>query len=58
MLSVILQLGGLGNLIIGITTAAAAGNAVNDESKKCKFEFWYLWRNGEVSATAWRNLRK
>jgi hypothetical protein len=42
MLSVILQLGGLGNLIIGITTAAAAGNAVNDESKKCKFEFWYL----------------
>ena len=53
----ILQLGGLGDLIIAITTAAA-GNSVNVENEKGKLDFLYQWRYSEVSVTAWRNLRK
>ena len=41
MLCMILQLGGLGNLIIGITAAAAAGNSVNVENKNGKLDFLY-----------------
>jgi len=48
-----LQLGGLANLIIGIATAGLGGAIVEG-----KFDFRYQWRNSEVSATAWRNLRK
>jgi hypothetical protein len=36
----ILQLGGLGDLIIAITTAAA-GNSVNVENEKGKLDFLY-----------------
>jgi len=53
----ILQIGGLANLITGIATAAI-GNSVDAESKNGKVDFWYQWRNIEVSATAWRILRK
>jgi hypothetical protein len=41
----ILQIGGVANLITGITTAA-------EEGGKGKFVFWYQRRNNEVSATA------
>jgi uncharacterized membrane protein YeaQ/YmgE (transglycosylase-associated protein family) len=45
MLSTILQLGGLGNIIIGITGATAAavasGHFVDAEDKNGKFDFWY-----------------
>ena len=72
MLSMILQLGGLGNLLIGITVAAVAavaGNAVNTENKEVvsfvhtenkegKLDFWYQWRYSEDAVTAWRILRK
>jgi len=38
----ILQLGGLGYLIIGIAAAAvAAGEAVDAKTKNGKFDFWY-----------------
>jgi len=42
ILSMILQMAGLGNIIGGITTAAtAAENFVDTESVKGKFNFWY-----------------
>ena len=53
MLSMILQLYGLGNLISGITTAA--DKSVKDVGGR--FYFWYRWRNINFSATAWRTLR-
>jgi hypothetical protein len=40
MLSMILQLGALGNLIIGIG-AAVASDSVDPNIKKGKFDFWY-----------------
>jgi succinate-acetate transporter protein len=40
MLSMILQIGGLANLITGITTAALS-DSFDAESKKGKFDFWY-----------------
>jgi len=55
MLSMILQLYGLGNLINGITTSA--DKSVNDEKLGGRFYFWYRWRNINFSATAWRTLR-
>jgi len=45
MLSMILQLGGMANLITGITTAA-------EERGNGKFVLCYERRNNEVSATA------
>ena len=55
----ILQLGGLGNLIDGIATAvSAAHNFVDEESVKGKSSIWYQWGNSEVSVTDWWNLRK
>jgi hypothetical protein len=54
----ILQLGGLTNLIIGITTAEVARNSVDADNKNSKFYFWYQWPNSEVSSIAWRNLKK
>jgi hypothetical protein len=39
MLSMILQLGGLGNLIGGITTASVANDNDDVESKRGKFNF-------------------
>ena len=50
MLYTLLQLGGLGNLISGIATAAS-GDDVGEEIKNGKFDFWYQKRNSEVSAT-------
>jgi len=40
MLSMILQLGGVGDLINGIATAVA-GDFVDDENRNGKFDFWY-----------------
>ena len=54
----ILQMEGLVYLIIGIAAVASKGDSVDAESKEGKVDFWYLWRNIEVSATAWRILRK
>jgi hypothetical protein len=51
ILSMILQIGGAGNLIIGIATAV-------EEGGNGKFVFWYQRRNNEVSATALMILRK
>jgi hypothetical protein len=42
ILSMILQLSGVGNLITGISTTAEGDNG--------KFVFWYQQRNNEVSA--------
>jgi succinate-acetate transporter protein len=50
MLSMILQLGGLANLIIGISTAVS-GDSAKAENKIGKFDSWYQRRNSEVSAT-------
>jgi hypothetical protein len=49
-----LQIGGLWNLIRGITTAsvATAEDYGDEDSIKGKLEFWYQWRNIEISATA------
>jgi hypothetical protein len=44
MSSVILQLGGLGSLIIGIETAAGVRNATFPSGRNTengKFDFWY-----------------
>jgi len=54
----ILQMEGLVYLIIGIAAVASKGDSVDAESKEGKVDFWYQWRNSEVSATAWRILRK
>jgi hypothetical protein len=40
MLSMILQLGGLGTVYDGISTALSGGG-VDAQSKKGKFDFWY-----------------
>ena len=48
----ILQVGGLWQLIIGIVKATGAGDYDEEFSKKSKFEFWYQLRNSEVSAPA------
>jgi len=40
MFSMILQLGGVGNLIFGIITAVAGAN-ISDESRNGKLKFWY-----------------
>ena len=53
----ILAIFGLWNLIIGIRAVAAASYYVDETSITGKFDFCYQWRNSEVSATAWRNLR-
>ena len=58
ILLMILQLGGLGNLIGGITTAASADYFHDSESRNGKLDFCSPWSNREVSVTAWRNLRK
>jgi len=42
MSSMILQIGGLGNLIIGIAAVASKGDSVDAESKEGKVDFWYL----------------
>ena len=57
MWSMILQLYGLGYLITGRVIAAAGANVYEDGGKG-KFNFRYQWRNSEVTATAWRILRK
>jgi len=41
MLSMILQIGGLWNIIGGITTAAASHH-FDEEHRNGKFDFWYL----------------
>jgi pantothenate kinase len=40
MLSMILQLGGLANLIIGIAAAAAVGDSVDADTKNGKLDYW------------------
>jgi len=50
----ILQLSGLGTLIDGVR--GLTSDSVNAGGKKGNFDFWYQWRNSEVSATAWRIL--
>ena len=54
----ILQIGGVGNLIVGITAAAAVGSSNNAQIRDGKFDFRYQWHYIELSVTAWRNLRK
>jgi len=57
LLSMVLQIYSLAHLIIGSVIAAAGAN-VYDDGGKGKFNFRYQWRNSEVTATAWRILRK
>ena len=53
----ILQLGGLANLLAGILVVA--GNApFHVDRREGKFVFWYQWRNSNVSGRAWGILRK
>jgi hypothetical protein len=47
ILSMILQLGGLGSLIGGTTIASGAKDYTDVESKRGKFDFWYQWRNND-----------
>ena len=49
----ILQLGGLGNIIGGITRALEE----DDGTANGKFDLWYQWRYSEISKTAWRILK-
>jgi len=63
ILRMILQLGGVGNVIAGIAgiiaAAAVAGSEFSNEGiENGKFDLWYQWRISEVSVTAWRILRK
>jgi len=53
MLSMILQICGLGIIIGGIRIARSSDDFY-ERLTKCKFDFWYLWRNSEISTTAWR----
>ena len=57
MLSIILQLVGSVYVIIRVTAAALSGT-VGAQGKAGKFDFWYQWSNSEVSAAAWRKMRK
>jgi len=41
MLSMILQIGGLGIIIVGITIAKSRDYSY-EERRKSKFDFWYL----------------
>jgi hypothetical protein len=54
MLFIILQLGGLGNLISGILSALT-GDTVRGELGKGKFDLWYQRRNSDVTV---KSLRK
>jgi len=42
MLSIILQIGGLWNIVGGITRAVAASHHIKEEQRNGKFDFWYL----------------
>ena len=48
-----LQLGGVGNITGGITTALEQ----DAETDNGKFNLWYQWRNIVPSVTAWRILK-
>jgi len=51
----ILQL--VGSVMLYIATQLVeATHEVNNTLDRGKFNFWYQWRNSEVSATAWMNL--
>jgi hypothetical protein len=60
ILSMILQLSGLVNLIVGSIIAATTQgrNLVLPRENSGKFDFWYQWRNYKLPAIFWRNLRK
>jgi hypothetical protein len=48
ILFMILQLGALGTLIDGVLSAVKI-DSVNADDKTGKFEFWYQWRNNDIT---------
>ena len=57
-LPMILQIGGVGYLYFGINRATSADSFNDAEVRSGKFDFFYQWRNCEISVTAWKNTRK
>jgi len=56
-LTIILQIAGLTQLITG-SVLAATYSSPYDGSDKSKFDFFYQWSNIDITATAWKILRK